>query len=103
MMRNGKLCYIAIESNVLSSANRVNDMTVDESSRRLYVATDQGVYSLDMDNGFKAEKLGNSNMTSVRYMSVTTCSISEPAIKVFGVTTLSVTRCRVMPMWGQQW
>ena len=38
MMRNGKLCYIAIESNVLSSANRVNDMTVDESSRRLYVA-----------------------------------------------------------------
>ena len=63
MMRNGKLCYIAIESNVLSSANRVNDMTVDESSRRLYVATDQGVYSLDMDNGFKAEKLGNSNMT----------------------------------------
>lgn len=63
MMRNGKLCNIAIESNVLSSANKVNDMTVDESSHRLYVATDQGVYSLDMDDGFKAEKLGDSNMT----------------------------------------
>ena len=101
MMRNGKLCYIAIESNVLSSANRVNDMTVDESSRRLYVATDQGVYSLDMDNGFKAEKLGNSNMT---FSAIYECDdMLYLGTRNQGLWRYDLKRCRVMPMWGQQW